>query len=334
MSLYKQPGSDIYWTRFTIKGRPRVRESTGETDERKAQRVEDTRKAETWKLEPALIGKTWGTAVLKWAEAKSPSNAEIKSIMHFGKHMTDCKLTDITAVMVDRALKKFCKTPSTYTRHRARVSAILKLSDINIKLEVRKIGKIKERDWLTHEQWDALEHELPDHLHPMAMFAINTGLRQANVLGLTWDKVDLERKLVWTEGIAMKGGKGLAVPLNTGAIHALISVQGQHPEFCFTYQSEPITEINRAWKKANHRAGTGVLVEGKNPVTGKPTSKYTGFTWHGLRHTWATWHVQAGTPLDVLQKLGGWASYSMVLRYARHSPGYLASFADNITKEE
>lgn len=45
------------------------------------------------------------------------------------------------------------------------------------------------------------------------------------------------------------------------------------------------------------------------------------------------WHVQNGTPLDVLQKLGGWASYSMVLRYGHHSPGYLAGFANNTTKE-
>ena len=62
--------------------------------------------------------------------------------------------------------------------------------------------------------------------------------------------------------------------------------------------------------------------------------KYHGFTWHGLRHTWATWHVQAGTPLDVLQKLGGWSSYSMVLRYGHHSPGYLAGFADNVEKDK
>lgn len=60
---------------------------------------------------------------------------------------------------------------------------------------------------------------------------------------------------------------------------------------------------------------------------------YTGFTWHGLRHTWATWHVQNGTPLDVLQKLGGWSDLRMVMNYAHHSPGYLAGFANNTRKQ-
>lgn len=53
------------------------------------------------------------------------------------------------------------------------------------------------------------------------------------------------------------------------------------------------------------------------------------FTWHGLRHTWAAWHVMSGTPLDVLQKLGGWADHKMVLQYAHLAPGYLVSFANN-----
>jgi site-specific recombinase XerD len=48
-----------------------------------------------------------------------------------------------------------------------------------------------------------------------------------------------------------------------------------------------------------------------------------GFRWHDLRHAWASWHVQAGTPLNVLQELGGWASYEMLLRYAHLSAEHL-----------
>ena len=48
------------------------------------------------------------------------------------------------------------------------------------------------------------------------------------------------------------------------------------------------------------------------------------FRWHDLRHTWASWHVQAGTPLERLQEMGGWESIEMVRRYAHLAPEHLA----------
>jgi len=45
---------------------------------------------------------------------------------------------------------------------------------------------------------------------------------------------------------------------------------------------------------------------------------------------YVTWHVQAGTTLNVLQELGGWSDYSMVLRYAHLAPEHLAKHAGNI----
>ena len=69
----------------------------------------------------------------------------------------------------------------------------------------------------------------------------------------------------------------------------------------------------RAWKQAFDRAGI------------------EEFRWHDLRHTWASWHVQSGTPLNALQELGGWSCYSMVQRYAHLSADHLAGYADNIS---
>jgi hypothetical protein len=47
-----------------------------------------------------------------------------------------------------------------------------------------------------------------------------------------------------------------------------------------------------------------------------------------LRHTWASWHVQQGTPLFALQELGGWESPEMVRRYAHLAAEHLAPYAD------
>jgi integrase len=54
------------------------------------------------------------------------------------------------------------------------------------------------------------------------------------------------------------------------------------------------------------------------------------FRWHDLRHTWASWHVQSGTPLHALQELGGWESSEMVRRYAHFSADHLAPYADRL----
>ena len=47
-------------------------------------------------------------------------------------------------------------------------------------------------------------------------------------------------------------------------------------------------------------------------------------------HTWASWHVQNGTPLHALQELGGWESPEMVRRYAHFSAEHLAPYADRL----
>ena len=48
------------------------------------------------------------------------------------------------------------------------------------------------------------------------------------------------------------------------------------------------------------------------------------FRWHDLRHTWATWLRQLGTPTYELQRMGGWKTAAMVERYAHLAPDNLA----------
>jgi integrase len=70
----------------------------------------------------------------------------------------------------------------------------------------------------------------------------------------------------------------------------------------------------KAWKAALKRAGI------------------ENFRWHDLRHTWASWHAQAGTPLHVLQELGGWETTEMVRRYAHLGGDQLAEYAERLSR--
>jgi integrase len=54
------------------------------------------------------------------------------------------------------------------------------------------------------------------------------------------------------------------------------------------------------------------------------------FRWHDLRHTWASWHRQSGTPTHELQRFGGWRSWVMVERYAHLAPDHLAKAANRL----
>ncbi len=54
------------------------------------------------------------------------------------------------------------------------------------------------------------------------------------------------------------------------------------------------------------------------------------FRFHDLRHTWASWLVQAGVPLTALQEMGGWESIEMVQRYAHLAPNHLVEHARRI----
>lgn len=58
-----------------------------------------------------------------------------------------------------------------------------------------------------------------------------------------------------------------------------------------------------------------------------------GIGWYfNIRHTWASWHVQRGTPLHVLQELGGWESVEIVRRYAHMSGEHLVEYVTSMTE--
>lgn len=322
MSLYKPKGSDNWWVSLSHPDSPRVRRTTGTADEKEAQRIHDEWKAQLWR-QPAIKGKSWGQAVILWATVQERSSSDIQSLAKFGLHYKDRALSQVTVENLVDALA-FCKTPATYMRYRGRIMAVLNLAakhewirDVP-KLPVRRVPKTS-RMWLTHDQWDALKAALPVHQQRMASFSLETGLRQENVLSLRWSQVDLERRVVWHEAEEMKGDKAKATPLTDEAIAVLLECKDEHPEFVFTYKGHPVTEIKTAFQRACVAAGVGSFRSGR----------YEGFTWHGLRHTWATWHMQNGTPIEVLKELGAWADLRMVSNYAHHAPSHLAGFAAN-----
>lgn len=114
----------------------------------------------------------------------------------------------------------------------------------------------------------------------MAAFSLATGLRAANVTGLQWSQFDEVRKLAWIHPDQAKARKAIAVSLNAVALALVLKQRGIHATHVFSYRGKPITQVStKAWYGALRRPGI------------------ENFRWHDLRHTWARWHVQSGTPL-------------------------------------
>jgi integrase len=167
--------------------------------------------------------------------------------------------------------------------------------------------------FLTRHEAQRLLAELPEHLAAMAAFSLATGLRRANVTGLQWPQVDLVRRLAWIHPDQAKARKAIPVPLNAEAVAIIRSRIGSHVMHVLSFRGEPIRKVSaKAWYQALARAGI------------------EDFRRHDLRHTWASWHVQNGTPLSALQELGGWKSPEMVRRYAHLSAEHLAPYADRL----
>lgn len=253
-------------------------------------------------------------ALLAWATETPRGPSDLRALKLIRAQYDDRALSEVTEASL---LDTFgSKAPGTYNRLAAIVRAALNIAvrrewlDRVPRLTRRKEPPPIER-FLTAGEWRRLRAELPAHLVPMADFAIATGLRWANVAGLEWARVDLRRRRAWIPATEAKGGKALAVPLSAAAIAALQATGKGRTGFVFTFRGNRLGSPKTAFGGAVSRAGLD------------------GVTWHTLRRTWASWHTMRGTPPDVLQQLGGWATRDMLDVYARLAPSYVAQFAGN-----
>jgi integrase len=243
-------------------------------------------------------------------------------IAWFAEHLKGQLLTSITDEVIEelRALKAEETSEATANRHMAFLRALLRkeLGNAAPKVPMYTIEKGEPR-WLTKAQFNRLEKELAlnPHLADMARFTVSTGLRMRNVTYLTWDRVDLKRRHVWIPASSAKGAKAIPVPLNQDAVDILKRWKDKHEERVFVFRGKPIDDANGAAFKAAAKA-----------------AGLHGLRWHDLRHTWASWHVQSGTPLHALQELGAWSSYEMVLVYAHLSSGHLSKYAKAIERRK
>jgi len=170
---------------------------------------------------------------------------------------------------------------------------------------------------ITWSEQDRLFPKLPAHLGRMALFAVNTGLRDANVCGLQWNwevsVPEIARSVFVVPAEAFKAKRPHVVVLNEAAWSIVQTQRGRHPIWVFPYHGRRIARMNNtAWQTTRREAG---LREGRV---------------HDLRHTYACRLRAAGVSAKDRAALLGHATQSMVGHYASADVGRLLREANRV----
>src|SRR5262249_27034969 len=151
----------------------------------------------------------WQDAVVRWLKEQShkATHEEDKSKLRWlDRFLAGKELESINRELIDRiteAKQAEGASNATVNRTVALLRAILRRCHrdwewMDRAPAVRLLKEPARRiRFLTQNQAAGLLKELPLHLREMATFTLATGLRAANVSGLTWEQVDLERKQAW-----------------------------------------------------------------------------------------------------------------------------------------
>lgn len=320
MSLYRHPNSGYWWVRFTISGRE-VRQSARTKDRAAAEEYEHALRQRYWRA--SQLGEeshSWKEAAERWLRERAGKRSidRDERIFAIYRPLDSQALDQLTAdTLADiRALREKEVSAATVNREFALIRAVLAKAAKEWRwmrqAPAVPMTALEERDprWLTRAQFQQLVKLLPKHTADMARFAVATGLRRGNITGLTWDNVDLKGRVVQINASQAKGKRGIAVPLNDEAVAVLKRLKGKHETHVFVFRGKPVYQVaTRKWREA-------VKAIGQN-----------GLRFHDLRHTWASWQAQSGTPAYAIRELGGWATEAMVRRYSHLSAGDLAAYA-------
>lgn len=170
--------------------------------------------------------------------------------------------------------------------------------------ERAKRERVTANKWRAAREYELLP-ELPhyaDHLTPMVLVSLGTGLRYGELTGLEWQHVNMNFKVLTVTAATAKGQKTRHVPMNDEVLDALAKwkeqTSGGKGLVFMHIDGSRIGTVKTAW--------LALLKE----------AKIEGFRWHDLRHTFASKLVQRGASLAVVRDLLGHGDFKLTLRYA------------------
>jgi integrase len=332
--MFKRSDSNVWWTSKRHEGK-RIQRSLGTANKKLAQAIEAKIRTElvegTYFKKRMGHNKSFNALMDRFMEEYAPTVSKnmqraygcyLKNLSsYFGNPRLDAmKPKLIAGYKVHR--RDHGASPSTINRELYMLSKACNLAvkewewlSDNPVSKVAKETENNERErWLSPEEEAKLLEKCPEWLRDIIVFCLHTGLRQDELLSLEWARVDFPRKTILIE--KTKNGKPKTLPLNAIAFKILdekSKVRSVKNDLVFLSRNgTKIIRHNlwRAFKKVLDDAGI------------------ENFTFHDLRHTFATRLVQRGEDIYKVAKLMGHKDIRMTQRYSHHSTESLRSGVD------
>ncbi len=196
-------------------------------------------------------------------------------------------------------------------------------------LDLRQDRQKKQRQIYIEWQRSRSKDQLPtldrvvytDHIKPIVLLDLNTGMRRGEIFNLRCRDVDLHQKLLTVRGGGSKSGQTRIIPLNQEAFQILttwLAERGAAQEdyvFASPVTGRRLTSIKSAWR------GLMKLADIKS------------FRFHDLRHTFASNLVMKGADLYSIKELMGHANIETTQRYAHLAPEHKAKVVNLLVSE-
>jgi integrase len=160
-----------------------------------------------------------------------------------------------------------------------------------------------------------LQVPFTDHLKPLVLVSLNTGMRRGELFDLKWSAVNFQTKTITAAGATTKTSDTRHIPMNKETVRVLEDWKKLAGKSRYVFPSQEggrLEDVKSAWLKLLERANI------------------EGFRWHDMRHDFASRLVMAGVPLNTVRDLLGHADIKMTLRYAHLAPGTKAAAVELI----
>lgn len=337
MSIRKDKVSGIYQIAISPPGGgTRIRCSAGTKDRQAAQEYHDRLKADLWRQ--AKLGempdKDFEDAAVRFLQetvGQRDYATKQRHVAYWRERFAGRSIRSLTSEDIVGALpthrihqKKAptLLTAATKNRYIATIKRMLYLcAEWGWLHKVPKLPKYQEPDIRVRWEPPAVITRLVgaltlEWMRDAAIVAVATGMREDEILSMQPSQVNLAQRTAWVTHEEAKSKHARAVPLNDDAMAVMQRRLKTAKGHIFTRDGGEDVRVREIDRRAFNRACKAIGIK--------------DFRFHDLRHTWASWHVQAGTPLMVVQELGGWRSFKMVQRYAHLAPSHVAAHAHTV----